>query len=360
MSSAKDPAAVFAQIEAGQLAEVYLLWGEDAAVIASLQQALRTALFGEGKPGAGLEAFNHERFDAPYTKAVAEVLTACAQMPMGSPRRLVELSAPEDFHKHVQSESTRDKALEALVAYFDAPNPTCTLVITSTGLKGTSKLIKAAKKAGGVVELKCGALSEEAAVSVLHNEARARGWRLEGAAAQALVARIGSGRAELVAGLERAGAHAEGGQITRADVESVAVDTREADIFALTDAIGRRDHRRALALLSTMFRYGERDPGQAMRIFSMLVWQMRRLCVAKFADDPQGALGIKPFAVRKLQEQARGFDPATLESAYLSLARMDLALKGGSRLAYLSPYMVLQRWVLETCGAMPQVAAAYD
>src|SRR5690606_26454275 len=112
--------------------------------------------------------------------------------------------------------------------------------------------------------------------------------------------------------------------------------TREADIFALTDALGQRDHRAALAHLATMFRHNERDQGQAMRVFSMMVWQMRRLCAAKFADDPHGALGIKPFAVQKLQRQADSFEPAALARAYAALGRLDAGLKGGSRVAYLS------------------------
>lgn len=352
--------AMLGAIERGDLADVYLLWGEDAAAIQGIVKALRRSLFDAGKPGAGLEAFNHERFDAPYVKAVNEVLTACAQMPMMAPRRLVELSAPEDFYKHVQGESTRDKAIEALIDYIGSAHETCTLVITSAGIKGTSKLVKAAKKVakqrpGKVLELKCGALSEQDATQLLHDEARERGVRLDPRAASVLVERLGTGRAELLAGLDRAAAHAGEAAITLADVESVAVDVREVDIFALTDAIGRQDHRRALALLATVFRNGERDAGAAMRIFSMLVWQMRRLCVAKFAANPQQAIGGKPFAVRKLQEQARGFRAEQLQRAYAGLARMDADLKGGSRLAYHSPYTLLQRWVLETCGALEGV-----
>ena len=75
----------------------------------------------------------------------------------------------------------------------------------------------------------------------------------------------------------------------------------------------------------------------------------------EFARDPAGALGIKPFAVRKLEEQAAGFDERRLRAAYAGLARLDADLKGGSKLAYESPYMAIQRWVLDTCLALPGV-----
>lgn len=354
-------------IATGKIASVYLLWGEDSAAIAAVIKDLRAAFFGEDKPGAGLEAFNHERFDAPYVHSVGEVLTACAQMPMVAPRRLVELARVEDMHKHVQVETTKEHAKErahaALLEYLESPNPACTLVISSVKLKGTSRLAKGAKKAakaqpGLVVEMKFGALGDDAALSVLEAEARERGIQLGRGAAAAVVASVGTVRAEMLSALERAFAHSGKPRVSVENVQAVVAGAREADIFSLTDAIGRRDHVRALASLATMFRHGEKDTSQGMRVFSMMVWQLRRLCIAKFADNPELALGIKPFAVRKLQEQCQAFSGLELQRAYASLAELDLQFKGGSKLAYLSPYLVLQRWILQACGAMPGVAVA--
>lgn len=350
-------------IATGKVAAVYLLWGEDSAAIAAVIKELRAAFFGDDKPGAGLEAFNHERFDAPYVRSVGEVLTACAQMPMVAPRRLVELAGVDDMHKHVQAETSKEQAHAALLEYLESPNPACTLVISSAKLKGTSRLVKGAKKAakaqpGLVVEMKFGALGDDAALSVLEAEARERGIQLGRGAAAAVVASVGTVRAEMISALERAFAHSGKPRVSVENVQAVVAGAREADIFSLTDAIGRRDHVRALALLATMFQHGEKDTSQGMRVFSMMVWQLRRLCIAKFADNPELALGIKPFAVRKLQEQSQAFSGLELQRAYASLADLDLQFKGGSKLAYLSPYLVLQRWILQACGAMPGVAAA--
>jgi DNA polymerase III delta subunit len=87
----------------------------------------------------------------------------------------------------------------------------------------------------------------------------------------------------------------------------------------------------------------------------MLLWQTRRLCTAAFAHDPGRALNAKPFAVNKLRQQAARFDERRLRAAYAGLARLDADLKGGSKLAYESPYLALQRWVLDTCNALPGV-----
>ena len=356
---------LLAQIAAGELAPVYLLWGDDGGAVKAVVKALREAVLRPGGSSTGMEAFNHEQFDAPYLHAAAQVLNACAQVPMMSPRRLIELSSPEDFGKHKRAEeldgevkaieSKRDDAIAALIEYFDAPNPTTVLVVSSAGLKGTSKLVKAAKKAPAVVEAKLVPAGEREAVDALMSEARRREIPLSPAGATALVNAVGSSLAELLPALERALAFSGGVRVERQHVEAVVSSTREASVFDLTDAIGRGDHVRALEILAHMFSAKERDPGQAMRILGMLLWQMRRLCTVKFATNPAAALGIKPFAVQRLQEQSGGFDERRLRAAYAGLARLDADLKGGSKLAYESPYMALQRWILDTCHALPSV-----
>jgi DNA polymerase-3 subunit delta len=353
------------EIAAGNIAPVYLLWGEDRAAIEAVVAALREAVLRPGGASTGMEAFNHEQFDAPYILAAAEVLNACAQVPMMAPRRLVELSSPEDFGRHRRAEdldgeakpleSKRDDAIDALIAYFEAPNPSTVLLLTSSGLKGTAKLVKAAKKAKQVVERKFEAAGEREAVDELLAEAARREIPLSPAGAHALVGAVGTKLSELMPALERALAYSGGARVDRAHVEAVVAATREANVFDLTDAIGTGDHVRALEILARMFHTSEKDPGQANRLLGMLLWQTRRLCTVKFARDPAAALNTRGFGLRKLQEQARGFDEARLRAAYAGLARLDSDLKGGSKLAYETPYLALQRWVLDTCGALPQV-----
>lgn len=352
----------------GQLASVYLLWGEDGAAIQAVVAAIREAVLRPGGVSTGMEAFDHEQFDAPYVAAASTVLNACEQVSMMGSLRLVELSSPEDFGRHKRAEdlegdakpleSKRDDALEAVIEYLDKPNQRTVLVITSAGLKGTHRLVKAAKKLSGngsIVERKFEAASEDTAVGDLLAEAARRELPLARAGAEALVAAVGTTLSELLPALERALAYSGGVRVERVHVEAVVASTREANVFDLTDAIGRGQHVRALEILARMFHTGEKDSGQAMRLLGMLLWQTRRLCTVKFARDPAAALGIKPFAVRKLEEQAAGFDERRLRAAYAGLARLDADLKGGSKLAYESPYMAIQRWVLDTCLALPGV-----
>jgi DNA polymerase-3 subunit delta len=355
--------ALLESIRKGELARVYLLWGEDHVAMQEVVEALRDAVLRPGGRDDGTSAFNHERFEAPYLRALAPLLNACAQAPLLGAHRLVELSSPEEFGKHKRAgegegsgpESKKDAAIEALVEYFENPSPTTVLVVTSTGIQGTSKLVKAAKKFSGVVEHKFTAAKDADAVAEVLKSARTKKIQLDREAARALVLAVGTTRTELDPALERVAAYAGERPVTREDVEAVIVTTREANVFELTDAIGHRDHVTALRILARMVD-GERDVGSVMRVLGMLVWQTRRLIVAATARDPASALGIKPFAVGKLVEQARNFDLDLLTRAHAGLARLDDDLKGGSRLTANVPYLALQRWILDTCSALPSTS----
>jgi DNA polymerase-3 subunit delta len=353
-------------LASGDVARVYLLWGEDEGALVAALAAIRAAVLRPDGQDSGMDAFNHESFDAPYLSAAAAVLNACDQMPMMAAQRLVELSAPEDFGKHKRQqeddgvartpESKRDDAIAALIEYMQSPNPSCVLVISSTGIKGTSKLVKAAKKAADaglpVLGHRFARPDDDRAASELVAEARRRDIPLSRDAAELMVRLLGTASAELHTALERAHAYA-GGAVNRDHVAEVVRSTREANVFDLTDAIGSGDAAAALTLLAKMFELGEKDTSTAMRLLGMLLWHMRRLFVVREAADPARALNLRPFALRKLSEQAARLDEQRLRKAYSGLARLDHDLKGGSKLAYESPYLVLQRWVLDVCGALP-------
>ncbi len=338
-------------------ARVVLLWGDDRGAISAALEALREQTLRPGGRSNGMEAFNHERFDGPYTRESADVLTACAQLPMLSPWRLVELSSPELFGKQVGGEEPAN-VIDALVDYVASPSPSTVLVMTSSGLRANSKLVKAVGKAEHAVARRFEIPKDQDAVARLTTEARARGVQLDRNAAAALVQAVGGAQAEVEAAFERAIAHAGSDRVTVSDVAAVVTDSREANVFELTDAVGQGDHARALGLLARLFAGGERDFGTGQRVFSMLLRQIRLVFATQAAGGDASRLGVPPFVARKYEQQARRVDEAKLRAAYKGLARLDAEFKGGepgSRLAYESPYLVLQRWILDVCGAMPGV-----
>lgn len=353
---------VLQAVARGTFAPVYLLYGDEPAAIREVVEAIRRALIPPDDAVAqSMAAFNHERFDGADVRAASQILDACAQVPMLAKVRLVELQNPDDLGRGGGKDdegptSSREGAIDALVRYVEDPSPTTVLVISGTAIDGRSRLVSAVKKRGVVVKFEA-LKKDEDGRRFAADEARARGRELSPDAAHALVAAVGLGRSEILAALERVALYAgERRRLELADVEAVVAPTREADIFALTDAVGRGDFHTALAQLAQMFPAGEKD-GVAHQIFAMLIRQIRLLMIARANPRQVGDLaGLPPFIARKIEEQAGGMSMERLRRAYAALARLDSDLKGGSALAYASPYMALQRWILEACDALPGVA----
>lgn len=346
-------------IAAGKLQPVYVLYGDEPAAIRALIQALRRKLIPPDDATAqAMAAFNHERFDGADLRGAGPVLAACQQMPMLAPRRLVELANPDDMAKGAAAGdegSSPAAAIDALIQYIQAPSPTTTLVIHGSGIDGRSRLVNACKKGGYAHKFEAFKKDEDA-LGFLLGQAQALGRPLPRDAAALLVSAVGTGRSELLAALDQVILHAGDARITIADVEVMVARTREGNIFHLTDAVGRGDAAAALAALAQMFSAGEKETGVAMQVLAMLTRQIRMIYTAKVGGP--GAFGSMPsFVTRQFETQARGFSEARLRSAYAALVRLDSDLKGGSYVAYATPFMALQRWILDTCRALPGVDA---
>jgi len=116
--------------------------------------------------------------------------------------------------------------------------------------------------------------------------------------------------------------------IRAADVESLTPFHGQTDVFAMVDALGLRDGRRALAHLHRLLE--ENDP---LYILSMIVRQFRLLLQAREAldggSDPHQLMREKPFVIDKAIQQARTFTLAELEHIYHDLLVVDISNKRG-------------------------------
>lgn len=349
-----DPVqALVKSIAGGKLQPVYVLYGEEPAAIKAVVTALRRALIPPDDAMAqSMAAFNHERFDGADLKSATAVVSSCQQVPMMAKKRLVELANPEDIGKAGGEDAgSPAAAIDALANYIKSPSPSTVLAISSMGIDGRSKLVTACKSNGWAHKFEALKRDDEAAALVIA-EAQARGKGIAREAANVLVAAVGTGRSELLAALDQAMLHAGERAVAVADVEAMVVHTREGNIFHLTDAVGRGEARAALAVLARMFAAGEKETGTSLQVLAMLTRQIRMLYTAKVGA---GHTIQPPFLQRQYEQQARGFSEPRLRTAYAALVRLDSDLKGGSAAAYASPFMAIQRWILDTCGALPGV-----
>lgn len=130
--------------------------------------------------------------------------------------------------------------------------------------------------------------------------------------------------------VEKLAAYCRGRAATPDDVDAVCTPSDEMRIFDLTDAIGRRRRADSLRVLETLFAGGDEAPD---RVLASLVRHLRHLeAVLLLPPERQGgaaeALGVHPYAARKLLEQREHWDLARVRQGFAVLAEAQAQLRG--------------------------------
>jgi DNA polymerase-3 subunit delta len=198
----------------------------------------------------------------------------------------------------------------------------------------------AVREAGGEVrELR--APKEGQLAAWIETRARERGITLGSGAARELATRVGGfvregdvdrrRQGELAVGeLDKLGLRRPGGTVTVDDVRELVAEVVPGSTWALLDAIGLRRVGRALELLDRVL-----DATPELVVLAQVHPRLRQLI--EVADHlAAGAtpgslvrtLGLKPFRVERLVEQARGWTPPELEAALDGLVELDATVRG--------------------------------
>ncbi len=165
------------------------------------------------------------------------------------------------------------------------------------------------------------------------DRARAKGVALASDALRLLTTYVGYDLRLMDQELEKLAVHAGQGQrVTGDDVRSLVTSVREADIFEMVDALGRRELSRSVTLLHQMLDEGK----AALYLLTMIVRQFRIMLEVKELgaegmSEPEIAreLRMHEFVVKKCNLQARAYTFDQLTLIYETLAGTDEAIKTG-------------------------------
>lgn len=326
-----DPLAeLLSAVEAGELAAVYYVCG-DPYCVDRVVAALRRAALGEAS-GA---SFNLDVLEASEAGA-AGILAAARTLPMFGERRLVEVRG---------ADALDSEALGRLLPYLQAPSPSTVLLLRAERADLRMKFFTELKKRGVVARFE--PLKERQVPAWVGAEARRAGVKLLPGTAEAIAEAVGTDMAQLASAIEKLSLFAGPGQpVSPEQVEELLARTRQRSIFDLTNAVGRGQRGEALRVLRRML--ADREP--AVRILAMLARHLRQLWQAReLSGQPRESiasrLGVHPFFVGDILEQARRFSPAALQRTHRALFEADRALKSSR----LSEAIVLERLVLSLC-----------
>lgn len=205
--------------------------------------------------------------------------------------------------------------------------------------------------AGGVVERVARLLPPEVP-GWIRTRAGPAGVTFASEALGALAAAVGTDSERIDQELGKLAAFAAGAPVSAADVRSLVSGAIETDIFELTQAVVRHDHRTAIARLERLLGEGQ----AAQQIIALLLWQMRVLLFAtamrtsQDAERMAKAIRSSPNAIQRAQAFAQRVTRADITRAYEAIYATDLAIKTGRT----DPETAMMLCVLDLCG----VAAA--
>jgi len=296
---------------AGKLAPVYVLASDHPVLVDRAVAAIRDAAV-----PPEWRAFN---YDVVEGKATANRILAAAQtLPMMAQRRMVLV---RDLAPMAAEELT------GLARYLESPSPTTVLVAITSKLDKRMKFYAAASKKGWVHVLE----APRQPAPWIRDEAKARGVKISGDAVERLADAVGNDLSRLALVIDQLSVYAAGKQVSADDVEDLVADTRERSVFELTDAIGAGDLSGALVAVASLCDQRQSALG-VIAMLARFVRQIGQLHAARAAGLGKGelasAVGVPPFVVDKLIQQARRLSPAAVTRAQRVLHDADRALKG--------------------------------
>ena len=315
-----------------ELKPVYLVTGNDLPKVERTLERLRARF----DPGS-IERLAAGGKDG---SSGADVVIACNSGTLLSGDRLVLVTEidgrPSEWGKLTGGWKQAD--LDAVIEYLAAPAPGTVLCLVATQLKDTSPLGKAVKKTGDVLTW---AVDERKLAKWVGDSFAARGVKTGGDACQALVDIVGDDKLVLAQEIDKLVTWAAGEPLGVDEVERLATPSGEGHPWDLTDALGDRDAAAALAIVERTYARSPRTKSsEAAALATRLAPHLTRLARMKMLleagvrpDDAGAKLGLKPYPAKKLAKQADAFSVEELGDAVVRLARLDHALKGGSKLA---------------------------
>ncbi|MCX8033081.1 MAG: DNA polymerase III subunit delta [Thermoleophilia bacterium] len=301
------------------LAPAYLIVGDDAPKVELALKRLRARIAAEAGSDINIDEFDASEHDAVLVVSAANTLAFLAAT------RLVLV-------KRVEAWKREEKAKVA--AYLEAPNPNACLALVAEKLPPEDLLRTAVKKVGQVLEYP--APREAELPEWLRKEALRRyGVQLGLAEARLIVERCGDNLSLLLREVEKLRAYAGDGPITVDHVRLLVSATSQAKIFDLLDALGAGKTSEVFAVARELL-LSDIEPadilGALTRHFETLAKVAARSEAGVDEKTLQSELGLHPFRLRKLLDQARSLGTSGIRTRLAALAEAETRIKGSSPL----------------------------
>lgn len=322
-------------LKSGEPAPGYLLLGNELFFRDRCRRAIRKAVLGEEPRDIeeGLTEIDLKQ------ESLTRLLDETRSFSLFATRRLVIGVNAEAVLPKGRSKAG-EEAAKQLADYFQDPTPGFTLVFECTKFDpgerdDKAKIERVAKFYSAVpVAVDLNRLTAAEAVRGAEHLAGKLGLDIDRAALAELVEMLAGDMARIETELQKFAVYARDGQkITRVEMELLTPEARQSGMFALTDALSKRDRSRSLEILDTLSKSGAYWPMQ----ITFLAGLFRQALAVKElgGGNPQAVAGalskrgmrVWPGRARELIEVARKFSQRELEGALIAMFEADRDLR---------------------------------
>ncbi len=310
------------------LLAAYLVVGDDALKKEAVIKRMRIRL-----EKLGDLSFNSDAFDGESASG-EEIVSACTTIPFASEKRLVMVSNAEKLKKSDADE---------VIAYLKEPLDSTVLLLIATKLARNTRLYKAVASLGSTAIIDCARPKRNEMSGLVKSMAQKHQLTLTEGAARALVELLGEDTVRLDGELAKLALSQDAGAvIEESQIRSVVFREAEAKPWDLTDALGARDVKKAISVLSRM------PSASPYSLLGTCVSRIRELiCVKAVSSRSGGAqalageLGQPEWRVRNLSTWARNYSEPELERALEDALFCEKNMKSGT-----DPDAAFRTWLL--------------
>jgi DNA polymerase-3 subunit delta len=306
-------------MSAARAQSVYLVKGDDAALVAQAVRGLLDDVVGDGDHALIVEEIGGGPGDELNVGAVVD---ACLTPPFLVDRRVIVV---REAGRLLTADVPR------LVEVIGDPLPSTVLVFVGGGGTIPAPLVKAITAAGQVLDVTTSKAGDRKAW--LHEHLRSAPVKLEPRAADLLAGHVGEdlGRVEgLLSALSAA--YGDGARITAEDLAPYLGEAGNVPRYELTDAINEGEPGKALTVLHRMLEAGGLAPVQVLTTLHLHFSSMLLLDGDDVSSDHDAAaiLGTAPFVAKKALQQSRRLGSTRIAEAINLIAAADLDVRGAS------------------------------
>lgn len=301
-------------IKAGQLKQVYLLYGEEQYLIRQYRDKLKRAMVSDD------DTMNFSAFEGADLNQ-KEIIDLAETLPFFADRRVILIEDSGLFKK----------SAEELADYMSTVPESTHFIFVEKDVDKKTKMYKAVNKLGSAVEF--GRQTDETLARWINGRIRKNGKNITGDAYALFIRKTGTDMENIDHELEKLLCYTlEKEYIDLADVQAITTEQTENKIFDMVDAVAAHQQRRALDLYYDLLALKEAP----MRILYLITNQFQRLMVVKamsnqgFSNrDIASKAGCPEWAVKKYQSQCRAFSMAQLKKAIADGVEYETAVKTG-------------------------------